>query len=106
MLNVDGGPDETDSSYTPSGTFTFNTTALGALARAAVGNHIYCEIDEVAAWTRPLTYTEVQSIKNSTVPVVAKPVTFTTHPVATNVLTGATVSFSVVVGGSAPFADR
>lgn len=104
MLYVDGEPDETDFSYTPTGTFTLNTTAVGALVRSAVGNHIYCRIDEVATWSRALTYTEVQSVKISSVPVIATPVSFAIQPASTNVLTKATASFSVQVNGTAPFA--
>jgi len=63
-LYVDGFPDAGDFNYTPSGTFTMNTTAIGSQVRAAISvNSIFIgEIDEVAIWERALNLSEVQQV--------------------------------------------
>jgi hypothetical protein len=104
-LYVDGVLDETDFTYTPSGTFTLTTTSVGALARATFGNGIFAYADEVATWTRPLSYTDIQQVRTASIPapVTINPPVITSQPVGTNVFTKADVSFAVGVSGTAPF---
>jgi hypothetical protein len=103
-LYVDGVTDETDFTYAP-GPVSLNTTTVGGLFRLTFGNIVFGNIDEVATWNRPLTYTEVQDVRNLTVPapITATPPSITVQPVGTNVFTQATVTFSVGVAGTAPF---
>lgn len=63
-LYIDGELDPANFSYTPSGTFTFNTTALGALIRASVSGHFNGLIDDVAVWERALSQEEVRQVMN------------------------------------------
>lgn len=110
-LYVDGALDETDFTYNPTPLLplTLNTTSVGAIARGTnVSNGIFGSIDEVATWNRPLTYTEVQQVKNTSVPppVSATPPSITTQPVGTNVFTGADLTFTVGVAGTAPFTNQ
>jgi hypothetical protein len=67
-LYVDGNLDPANFNYTPSGTFTFNTAAIGTLIRAAVagtGNWFNGSIDDVAVWERALTQAEVEQVRTS-----------------------------------------
>ena len=104
-LYIDGAVDETDFTYTPSGTFSLNVTALGAVVRGAVGNNIFAAIDEVASWSRRVSYNEVQEIKNIGIPAPSQPTppSIVKQPVGTNALTRSDVSFSVSVSGVGPF---
>jgi len=91
-LYVDGVLDETDFSYTPS-PLTLNVTALGAVVRAAPSAMIFADIDETAIWNRALSSTEIQIVKNSSLPAPLGAIrpTFVTQPAGTNVFTRANV---------------
>ncbi|MEO6033788.1 MAG: LamG-like jellyroll fold domain-containing protein, partial [Verrucomicrobiota bacterium] len=103
-LYVDGVVDETDFTYTPSA-LTMNVTAVGSFARTTASAIIFGDVDEVAVWNRALSYSDIQVLKNSSVPMPLAPTppSITTEPVSANVFTGATVTFSVVVAGTGPF---
>ncbi len=58
-LYVDGQPDGTVTATL--GTISLNTTALGALKRAALGNYLNGTIDEAALYPRSLSVAEVNS---------------------------------------------
>jgi hypothetical protein len=104
-LYVDGVLDETDFTYTPVGTLTLDTTSVGAIVRTTVGNNIFCDIDEVAVWSRGLNFTEVQDVRDNGVPppLAPTPPEISSQPVGTNVFTKDTVSFEVAVTGIGPF---
>ena len=76
-LYVDGNLDTANFNYSPAGTFTFNTTAIGTLVRTSVatGNIFNGQIDDVAVWERPLTQNEVRQMMTNSlqapVPVLA-----------------------------------
>lgn len=105
-LYVDGVLDESDFTYArPVSTLT--RTSLGAVVRAAVGNFYLGNIDEVAAWKRPLTYTEIQSIMTNGIPAPIEiiPPAIVTQPLnhTNGVFVGDTVTFNVAASGSTPF---
>lgn len=78
---VDGNLDPANFNYTPSGTFTFNTVAIGTLIRAAIAptaNWFNGQIDDVAIWERALTQVEVQQVRASS--LVTAPPYITRHP--------------------------
>ncbi|MBI5384839.1 MAG: immunoglobulin domain-containing protein [Verrucomicrobia bacterium] len=66
-LYVDGNLDTANFNYTPAGTFTLNTTAIGTLVRGGVstGAIFNGQIDDLALWERALTQTEVQQVMNN-----------------------------------------
>ncbi len=103
-LYIDGTLDETDFTYVPS-TLTLNRTSVGAVVRTNVSNMVFGNIDDVATWDRPISYTEVQEVKTSSIPVPlgATPPSFTLQPQGTNVFTKSDVTLSVLVSGTAPF---
>jgi Concanavalin A-like lectin/glucanases superfamily/Immunoglobulin domain len=103
-LYIDGAVDESDYTYAP-GSLTLQTTAIGGLVRATFSNIIFGNIDEVATWNRPLTYSEVQQIMTVGIPAPAgaTPPSVTVQPIGTNVFTKSTVTFAVGVAGTAPF---
>jgi hypothetical protein len=105
-LYVDGVLDTANFNYTPAGAFTFNTTALGTLVRAAVamGNIFIGAIDDVAVWKRALTEAEVNEVRTSGIP----PITQVVAPAFVKDLTPATRQvgdwhiFTVDVSGTRP----
>lgn len=102
-LYIDGLQDETDVSYT-RGTFTFNQTSLGGILRAAPSHYLPCTLDEVAAWNRPLTYTEVQLLYSQGVPEppAVVPPQISVQPVGREVFAGSRVELSVEAIGTLP----
>lgn len=103
-LYIDGAVDESDYTYTP-GPLTLNATSVGGLVRTTFSNIIFGNVDEVATWNRPLSYTEVQQVMSVGIPapVGITPPSITSQPAGTNVFTKSTVTFTVGVGGTAPF---
>ena len=99
--------DETDYTYTRP-VLTLNTTSLGAIVRAAIGNWFFGTIDEVATWNRVLSWTEIQQIRTNGIPepVAAVPPAITLEPVAPigEVFVGDTVSFASQFSGTLPLA--
>jgi hypothetical protein len=73
-LYVDGNLDPANFSYTPVGTYTFTTTAIGALVRSAVGGYFNGQIDDIAVWERPLSQSEVQQIRTNSTALLMTPV--------------------------------
>lgn len=83
-LYVDGNLDPANFNYTPSGTFTLNTTAIGTLVRATISTGAIFNglIDDVAVWERPLSQAEVQQVMTSSLatPIPVLPPVFITQP--------------------------
>jgi hypothetical protein len=67
---IDGNLDAANFNYVPSGAFTFHTTVIGSLVRTTVATTgiFNGQIDDVAAWERPLTQAEVQQVMASSLP--------------------------------------
>ncbi len=68
QMYVDGQAD-TNFAYAPTGTFSFNTTSLGALVRSSVSGFFNGTIDDVIVWTRALAQKEVQSVMTNSIPI-------------------------------------
>ena len=106
-LYIDGVLDETDFLYTRT-PLTLNQTTLGAILRSSVGSHINCALDEVAVWSRPLTFTEVNEIRQNGVPLPIGLIApaITADPVSQSALTRGKVTFSFAATGSSPLTVR
>lgn len=61
-LYIDGIADAVNFNYTPSGTFTLNRTAVGALLRAASSNFSKVQITDVRTYTSAFTATQVKAL--------------------------------------------
>ncbi len=104
-LYVDGLMDETNFNYSRSGqSLTLNQTAVSALQRSGPGNWLKSTVDDVAIWTRALTWSEVQSLVTAGVPapvtVVAPDITL--DPASRTLWEGRSVTLSVQATGTAP----
>ena len=100
-LYVDGNLDPANFSYTPAGVFTFNTTVIGTLVRAAVQNAYFLgQIDDVAIWDRALTQAEVQEMMTNSVAVT--PLFVSRQPVGGTVGLGDRFMFTARGGGEQP----
>lgn len=106
-LYVDGNLDAANFNYTPSGTFTLNTSAIGTLVRAAVstGNNFVGLIDDVALWRRALTAAEVQQVRTNSIdlPIPTFPPVIVTDPRGSTNRVGDRVTFSATADGGVPF---
>lgn len=102
-LYIDGMLDETDFNYARS-PLTLDQTTLGAILRRSVGFHLNCALDEVAVWSRPLTFTEVNEIRQHGVPLPGGliPPEITASPASQSALTRGHVTFSFAALGSSP----
>lgn len=98
-LYVDAVPDPANFSYTPSGTFTFNTTAIATLARAAISATAIFNglIDDVRVWERALTPEEVYELVPDIAPVITR------EPADVTRANGDWARFSVTHTGTGPF---
>ncbi len=105
-LYVDGNLDAANFNYTPAGTFTFNTSAIGTLIRAAIatGNIFFGLIDDVALWKRPLSQAEVQQIRTNSIatPIPTFPPFIVTEPRGSTNRIGDRLALSAVVEGGTP----
>src|SRR5688572_25642498 len=100
-LYVDGNLDPANFSYTPAGVFTFNTTVIGTLVRAAVQNAYFLgQIDDVALWDRALSQAEVQEMMTNSITVSSLFVS--RQPVGGTVGLGDRFVFSARGGGEQP----
>lgn len=61
-LYIDGVLDATNFNYTRSGTFTLNTTSIGAIVRAAVSHWIEGELFDFRCYSRCLSANEIAEI--------------------------------------------
>jgi hypothetical protein len=105
QVYVDGNAD-TNFTYAPSGSMTFNATSVGALVRSNVSGYFNGAIDDVIAWERPLSQAEVLSVMTNSLPPlppVAPPSILSQSPGSTNSM-GDYVSFSAQVLGDPPLA--
>jgi YD repeat-containing protein len=87
-LYVDGNLDAANFNYTPSGTMTVNTAAIGTLVRTTVagtGNTFNGLIDDVSVWERALSQAEVNQMRTNGIPtpIVAVPPVLTSVPANT-----------------------
>jgi hypothetical protein len=105
-LYVDGNLDAANFNYTPAGTFSFHTTALGTLIRAAVstGAIFNGQMDDVAVWERALTQAEVQQVMNNSLltPIPELPPYITGGPASATRGVGDRVTFTVRAVGNRP----
>ena len=104
-LYVDGLADETNFDFSRTGqTVSLNQTAIAALQRSGTGNRLKCLVDDVAVWTRALTWSEVQSLVSAAVPapvtIVAPAVTL--DPASRSVWEGRSVTLSAQATGTGP----
>src|SRR5665213_2859967 len=111
LLYIDGVLDPAVYSYAHGalGALALNNTSVGALVAAPLRDYYAGNIDELATWNRRLSYTEIQSIIATGIPVpptTIKPsvTTPTSQPASlTNgVYQGDTVSISAFGSGTAP----
>jgi hypothetical protein len=100
-LYIDGNLDPANFNYVPAGVFTFNTTVIGTLVRAAVQNAYFLgRIDDVAIWDRALTQAEVQEMMTNSITV--SPLFVSRQPVGATVGLGDRFVFSARGGGEQP----
>jgi hypothetical protein len=113
-MYVDGVLDETDYTYFRPTNITLNLTYIGVTARTTAGNvpapvtPYTGYIDEVATWSRVLTWTEIQQIHTNGVPIPTEtliPPTILSQPKdrTNSVFPGDNVIFSVSADGTPPF---
>ena len=74
-LYVDGVLDTANYNYTPSGTMTVQSAAIGTLVRTTVatGNFFNGQIDDVSIWERALSQAEVNQIRTNGIPTPIVP---------------------------------
>lgn len=103
-LYIDGNLDSSFN-YVATGTFSFNTTTIGALVRAAVAGQFTGSIDDAALWERALSQAEVQQVRTSGIPtpIAARAPTFTTQPASVTKHVGDWALFSASEMGNRPF---
>jgi autotransporter-associated beta strand protein len=68
-LYIDGVADATSFNYTPSGTCTLNNTSVGAEVTTTIKYPFTGSVDDLIVWNRPLSASEINQIKNSSLPV-------------------------------------
>jgi hypothetical protein len=106
-LYIDGVLDETDFTYTRTNV-ALETSALAALVRATPNLYFAGLIDDVADWSRTLTYTEISQIHAGSIPPLASPVApsfFKQPAVNTNlVIAGDSVNIGALASGTGPLA--
>jgi hypothetical protein len=116
-LYIDGNLDETDYKYIRPTNITLNLTYIGVTARTTANNvpapvtPYTGYIDEVATWSRVLTWTEIQQVMTNGVPIPGSVIlapTITSQPQdrTNGVFVGDTVTFQVGVNGTPPFDFR
>lgn len=111
-LYVDGALDETDFFYPRSSNIPFNQTALAAIVRGIggtnIGSYFAGALDDVAVWSRALSYTDIQEIRLNGIPAPlgAIPPEVTQQPVSQSVLTGSRVTFTFAATGTSPLTTQ
>jgi hypothetical protein len=103
-LYVDGVPDATSFKYT-RGTLTLDTTAIGAIVRAAPSSFFAGSIDDVAIWERTLTPAEIQNVFTNGLqtPIPDLPALITLQPLPATRPLGDKVVFKIETVGERPF---
>jgi hypothetical protein len=105
-LYIDGTLDETVFNYARTGASLLDQTTIGALLNAlGATNFLNGWIDELAVWSRPLSFTEVQQIIADGIPgpIADQPPTITASPVSQAVFTRGNVAFGFAASGTGPF---
>ncbi len=106
-LYVDGVLDFTDYTYNRAARTVLQTSLGGVMRGASTGNFFFGQIDEVGAWSRALTWTEVQQIYADGIPmpVAEIPPAFLTQPssLTNNVWIQQDATFSATVSGTSPW---
>jgi hypothetical protein len=103
-LYIDGILDETGFFYTRSAV-TLDTTTLGAALNASGSNSFFAgTIDEIGAWSRAISLTEIQTVLDTGIPAPtaqAAPV-ITLQPQSQSVFTRANVILQFAASGTGP----
>ena len=101
-LYVDGVLDETDFTYSRSN-LVLSATAVGALFRTSAANFLAGDVDDVAMWSRRLSYTEIQQVRTTSVPPpsILGP-TITQQPLGSTNHQGDRLTLTVVATGTSP----
>jgi hypothetical protein len=103
-LYIDGVLDETSFFYTRR-PLTLNTTTLGGLLRATGSNNLFTgAIDEIGAWNRILSLTEIQEVLDTGIPAAtadSAPI-ITLDPASQSALTRGQVTFTFAASGTGP----
>jgi hypothetical protein len=111
-LYIDGELDETDFFYTRPGSIPFTQTALAAIVRGLnglnVGSHFTGGLDDVAIWSRALSYAEIQEIRVNGIPapIGAIPPEITLDPASQSVFTLSRVTFNFAATGTSPLVNQ
>ncbi|HWN94288.1 MAG TPA: LamG-like jellyroll fold domain-containing protein [Methylomirabilota bacterium] len=103
-LYIDGLLDETSFHYT-RGSLSLDTTTIGALLNASGASNFFSgSIDELAVWSRAISFTEVQEIFTLGIPfpIGDIPPTITADPASQSVFTRANVTFAFAATGTGP----
>ena len=103
-LYIDGELDATVFNYSRTGTFTFNTIALGALQRATPASFFSGMIDDAAIWERPLSQAEIQEVMNNglATPIGPYPPLLLSEPASGSRGPGDRIVFSTRAVGNRP----
>ena len=105
LLYIDGVLDTTVYNYTHAA-LALNNTTVGALLANPLRDFFAGAVDDVSTWSRRLSYTEIQSIRSSGIPVpvstVPPSITLQPTPQTNGIYPGDTVSFTVQATGTAP----
>lgn len=105
-LYIDGNPDSANVNYTAasSGAPAATITTIGSLVRSSgVADGFTGSVDEVMAWNRVLSPTEIQSAMSGIPePILPTPPTFVTPPVGSTNSMGDRAMFSANVFGNQP----
>ena len=101
-LYVDGVLDETDFTYNRSN-LVLNATAVGALYRTTPANYFVGDLDDVAMWSRRLSYTEIQRIRTVGIPLpsIVAPIV-TQAPLGSTNHQGDRITLTVTATGTSP----
>jgi hypothetical protein len=103
-LYIDGTLDETSFSYA-RGPLSLGTTAIGALLRSDGATNFFSgQLDEIAVWSRVISFTEAGQLRTGVVPppLSNSPPSITLQPASRSVFTRANVTFSFAASGTGP----
>ena len=105
-LYVDGRLEYTNQYYSsPAIMSPIDTTAVGAIVRAATDHWLTCEVDDLAVWSRALSQDEIQNVMTNSIqtPVPSFAPEISVNPVgATNLVPGDSWTLNAWAGGTRP----